>query len=205
VGGRTHAAAAPCFPAAAAAPPPRVYLPASAFSIDRGFATATAAEAYLNRKRGRVDCTSKAIQGLREVTAPPADGSDDCCAICLQDLDFRRDPSETPGLRLRAMPCSHIFHEHCIFEWLRRNTVCPLCRHQLPTEDDHEQGRTKSQVVYNHEHNRYYIAWNIAEGPVLHDDEDDEEEELDPELEREYERMWTEAVESDWFREIFSD
>ncbi|RLM69288.1 hypothetical protein C2845_PM17G02020 [Panicum miliaceum] len=73
----------------------------------------------------------------------PADSSD-CCAICLQDLDPHHahpgPAAETP--RLRAMPCSHTFHQRCIFEWLRRNAVCPLCRHQLPTEDEEQdQGR----------------------------------------------------------------
>jgi hypothetical protein len=69
---------------------------------------------------------------------------------------------------LRAMPCSHIFHQHCIFQWLHRNTVCPLCRYQLPTtfededtevEKDEEemdnsnsrlnQIRRRLQILYN--------------------------------------------------------
>ncbi|CAN6325777.1 unnamed protein product [Urochloa humidicola] len=29
---------------------------------------------------------------------------------------------------LRTMPCSHGFHESCIFQWLRVSRLCPLCR-----------------------------------------------------------------------------
>jgi hypothetical protein len=36
---------------------------------------------------------------------------------------------------MRAMPCSHAFHQHCISEWLCRNAVCPLCRLRLPEEE----------------------------------------------------------------------
>jgi len=38
------------------------------------------------------------------------------------------------GSKLRVMPCSHYFHEQCIFSWLQLNHVCPLCRFPLPTE-----------------------------------------------------------------------
>ncbi|CAO2145630.1 unnamed protein product [Urochloa humidicola] len=141
------------------APPPTPpdYLPPPHSSLAQGYATAAAgAAAIIRNKRGRVAASSKAIEGLREVTAPPTD-DDDCCAICLQDFDSRPDPAETPPLsdvRLKAMPCSHTFHEHCIFEWLRRNAACPLCRHQLPTEEDDEleqdHGRRmrRNPVVY---------------------------------------------------------
>ncbi|KAF8707113.1 hypothetical protein HU200_030348 [Digitaria exilis] len=57
----------------------------------------------------------------------PEPGTPAECALCL--LDFVEED------RLRAMPCSHTFHQDCIFRWLH---VCPLCRHQLPTQQQHD-------------------------------------------------------------------
>ncbi|BAH95517.1 Os12g0143750, partial [Oryza sativa Japonica Group] len=67
---------------------------------------------------------SKAIQGLREVTA--AGAREEECAVCLQDFVAEE--------KLRMMPCSHTFHQRCIFDWLRLSCICPLCRRALPTQ-----------------------------------------------------------------------
>ncbi|CAN6362179.1 unnamed protein product [Urochloa humidicola] len=74
----------------------------------------------------RAAASSAAIFGLREVRA--GDALQPECAVCLRDFHAE----ET----LREMPCSHAFHQRCIFQWLRWNGVCPLCRHQLPTEQE---------------------------------------------------------------------
>lgn len=42
------------------------------------------------------------------------------CSICLDAM-----PEESDGLRLR---CGHIYHKHCIFEWINTKNECPLCR-----------------------------------------------------------------------------
>ncbi|CAO2153247.1 unnamed protein product [Urochloa humidicola] len=167
------------------APPPTPpdYLPPPDFSsLAQGHATDAAA--IIRDNRGRVPASSKAIEGLQEVTAPPTD--DDCCAICLQEyFDSRPDPAETSPpseVRLRAMPCSHTFHENCIFEWLRRNAACPLCRHQLPMEDEEDQGSwSSSRVVYNEGDGQYHVLWSIRDHAFPGGDED---EEVDPEQPR---------------------
>lgn len=41
------------------------------------------------------------------------------CAICLTDLDCER---------VLKVPCEHIFHKECLVNWLKRSTICPLCR-----------------------------------------------------------------------------
>ncbi|CAN6380474.1 unnamed protein product [Urochloa humidicola] len=78
-------------------------------------------------KRPRVAASQDAVLGLQE--ARPGNLAAEC-AVCLQD--FVAEDT------LRAMPCSHTFHQDCIFRWLRVNHVCPLCRHALPAQQQHD-------------------------------------------------------------------
>lgn len=76
-----------------------------------------------------------------------------CCAICMiaidedaesaienggsgkEILDSGEDGQISLSLRL---PCSHVFHEECIQQWLHNNSNCPICRTTL-NEDVHER------------------------------------------------------------------
>ncbi|CAL9076827.1 unnamed protein product [Musa acuminata var. zebrina] len=42
---------------------------------------------------------------------------------------------ETPSARSARME-SHIYHAGCILPWLGIRNTCPVCRHELPTQDD---------------------------------------------------------------------
>ena len=99
---------------------------------DDDYLAADPAHRSSSSKRSCVAATSEeAILSLQEVMGRSRSGSGEECAVCLQD--FRADEM------LRAMPCSHAFHQHCISEWLRRNVVCPLCRRRLPDEEDKQR------------------------------------------------------------------
>ncbi|KAJ8748014.1 hypothetical protein K2173_014550 [Erythroxylum novogranatense] len=47
----------------------------------------------------------------------------DNCVICLDEFS-----GETA---LTRMPCSHVFHQSCLFRWLRNSNSCPLCREKV--------------------------------------------------------------------------
>ena len=52
--------------------------------------------------------------------------NEDKCAICLQKFKGADI--------IKEFPCHHIFHKNCIFKWLKKSNVCPLCKHDI-TDD----------------------------------------------------------------------
>uniref|UniRef100_A0A0E0RFK3 RING-type domain-containing protein n=1 Tax=Oryza rufipogon TaxID=4529 RepID=A0A0E0RFK3_ORYRU len=60
-----------------------------------------------------------------------AAGAREECAVCLQDFVAEE--------KLRMMPCSHTFHQRCIFDWLRLGCICPLCRRAPPTQQEDDK------------------------------------------------------------------
>lgn len=70
-----------------------------------------------------------------EEAKAPAGGSDkkpsdtqsergrESCAICLDDMKT--------GQMVKALRCSHKFHEKCINNWLKQKLLCPLCKEKV--------------------------------------------------------------------------
>ncbi|KAK6803249.1 hypothetical protein RDI58_001033 [Solanum bulbocastanum] len=49
------------------------------------------------------------------------------CSVCLEDFEI--------GTEAKEMPCKHKFHGCCILPWLELHSTCPVCRHQLPSDE----------------------------------------------------------------------
>ncbi|KAL3745899.1 hypothetical protein ACJRO7_014922 [Eucalyptus globulus] len=67
------------------------------------------------------------IEKLEQKSCSPCDG-DGCCCICLEEFEGGRE-------KVVEIPCSHLFHNKCIVEWLKRNNSCPLCRCKVEEEE----------------------------------------------------------------------
>ncbi|KAK9819481.1 hypothetical protein WJX81_002292 [Elliptochloris bilobata] len=52
------------------------------------------------------------------------------CCVCREELAV--------GESVQVMPCSaaHAFHPPCLKPWLAQHNSCPICRHELPTDDE---------------------------------------------------------------------
>ncbi|KAJ0089512.1 hypothetical protein Patl1_13724 [Pistacia atlantica] len=57
----------------------------------------------------------------------PELGHDAECAICKENL--------VSGDKMQELPCKHTFHPPCLKPWLDEHNSCPICRHELQTDD----------------------------------------------------------------------
>ena len=49
------------------------------------------------------------------------------CTVCCESINI--------GLKGMFMPCGHIYHPDCLNPWLKEHNTCPVCRFELPTEE----------------------------------------------------------------------
>ena len=62
------------------------------------------------------------------------------CNICLEGFQI--------GNIIRVLECKHEFHERCIITWLKSRNTCPVCRHELESNDPNYERRK-----HNHREN----------------------------------------------------
>ena len=74
---------------------------------------------------------------LAELPNITAEGSSLICGICGDDACETR------------LPCGHTFHKaSCVELWLNRHCTCPVCRYELPTDDEsYEPGRIERMAI----------------------------------------------------------
>lgn len=59
------------------------------------------------------------------------------CSICLEDVVI--------GGEAKEMPCRHVFHGICIEKWLGMHGSCPLCRYQMPADEEDESTKVEGE------------------------------------------------------------
>ncbi|KAK1296317.1 E3 ubiquitin-protein ligase RING1 [Acorus calamus] len=62
------------------------------------------------------------------------------CAVCKDEIPVAESVTK--------LPCSHFYHGDCILPWLKLKNTCPVCRHELPTDDpDYERWKARRMDV----------------------------------------------------------
>ncbi|KAF2357590.1 Zinc finger RING-type [Trinorchestia longiramus] len=50
------------------------------------------------------------------------------CPVCLKLYELAE--------KCHQLPCDHLFHATCVLPWLNKTNSCPMCRHELKTDDE---------------------------------------------------------------------
>jgi Ring finger domain/PA domain len=61
------------------------------------------------------------------------------CSICQDDMEV--------GEQILKLHCRHCYHTACVMSWLESHNTCPLCRHEMPKEEDTESVTLESDQV----------------------------------------------------------
>ncbi|GAA0162784.1 ubiquitin-protein ligase [Lithospermum erythrorhizon] len=77
-------------------------------------------------KEGPLPASKASIEAMRKVEVREEEGVVEC-PICL--VEFGEEV-------VREMPCMHKYHGRCIEKWLGIHGSCPLCRYQMPVQDE---------------------------------------------------------------------
>ncbi|MEW5299628.1 MAG: hypothetical protein WDW36_002623 [Sanguina aurantia] len=65
-------------------------------------------------------------------------GKGTACPVCTDEL--------AEGEEVQVLPCKHVFHPPCLAPWLLQHNSCPMCRTELPTDDDGYERRKEREA-----------------------------------------------------------
>ena len=71
----------------------------------------------------KIEITNENVDKFKDIT----------CNICLESFSV--------GNIVRVLECKHEFHENCIITWLKTRNTCPVCRHELESNDPNYERR----------------------------------------------------------------
>ncbi|XP_062026856.1 E3 ubiquitin-protein ligase RING1 [Rosa rugosa] len=86
---------------------------------------------------GTPPASKSAIEALPvvKISKELLDSDSSQCAVCKDSFEL--------GEEAKQMPCKHLYHSDCILPWLELHNSCPVCRHELPTDDSEYEQRIR--------------------------------------------------------------
>ena len=87
-----------------------------------------------NNRYGNPPASKKAVNSLETIDLSN-EKYEELKKNCLLECSVCKDQFEILQ-KIKKIPCNHHFHEDCIMPWLKERNSCPVCRFELPTDDE---------------------------------------------------------------------
>ncbi|KAK6133664.1 hypothetical protein DH2020_032574 [Rehmannia glutinosa] len=89
---------------------------------------------FFSGKNGQRPASRTSIDAMPSVEiVKGSENGDEQCVVCLEEWEG--------GEMAKEMPCKHRFHGECIEKWLRICGSCPVCRYEMPVDEDDDLGK----------------------------------------------------------------
>ncbi|CAA7031179.1 unnamed protein product [Microthlaspi erraticum] len=82
-------------------------------------------------KQGRSPASKSSVESMPRVVIGEGQEKEGSCPICLEEW--------SGGDVAAEMPCKHRFHSKCVEEWLGIHATCPLCRYEMPVDEEEKE------------------------------------------------------------------
>ncbi|KAL3635126.1 hypothetical protein CASFOL_019673 [Castilleja foliolosa] len=87
--------------------------------------------------RGAPPASVSFVNNMPYVTINDDESDSMECAVCKDSFIV--------GTVVNMLPCFHRFHPSCILPWLSARNTCPLCRHEVPSDDVDYEARKRNR------------------------------------------------------------
>ncbi|GAA0167114.1 ubiquitin-protein ligase [Lithospermum erythrorhizon] len=84
---------------------------------------------FFNNQDGQPPASKSSIEAMQSLETNEFNTKGEC-VVCLEEWKV--------GQMAKEMPCKHRFHRECIEKWLEIHGTCPVCRYNMPVEDDQD-------------------------------------------------------------------
>ena len=72
---------------------------------------------------GKTPTSESLLETIPQIPYDKRNGFNECCPICQEDYEKMEC--------VLQLDCKHLFHEDCLFPWLKNHNTCPTCRFEL--------------------------------------------------------------------------
>ncbi|TVU50627.1 hypothetical protein EJB05_02005, partial [Eragrostis curvula] len=103
-----------------------------------------------NTRRGAPPAAKSIVDNLPSVAISTSHETNGgvTCPVCKDHMPIRSVA--------KRLPCTHLYHSSCILPWLSYRNTCPVCRYELPTDDQEyerlKQDRTNERDIHGVEY-----------------------------------------------------